>query len=141
MSSHLLLACGGTTVVMSVTGIAMGLGFASVTGDLWQIPRLLGAALAMVPALMVMAGLAAALCGLLPKWSLLAWAIVAFVVVVGLLQGILDLPQWVLDLSPFEHVPAIPAASFELTPIVLLLAAAGALIGGAMAALQRRDIG
>jgi ABC-2 type transport system permease protein len=60
MSSHLLLACGGTTVVMSVTGAAMGVGLASVTGDLWQIPRLLGAALAMVPALMVVAGLAGA---------------------------------------------------------------------------------
>ncbi|HQY14473.1 MAG TPA: hypothetical protein PLQ10_07150 [Ilumatobacteraceae bacterium] len=141
MSSHLLLACGGTTVVMSVTGAAMGVGLASVTGDLWQIPRLLGAALAMVPALMVVAGLAAVLYGLLPKWAPLAWGIVAFVVVVGLLQGILDLPQWVLDLSPFEHVPAIPAAPFEPMPIVLLLATAGALIGGGMAALQRRDIG
>ncbi|MGB8860910.1 MAG: hypothetical protein WCC60_16740 [Ilumatobacteraceae bacterium] len=141
MASHLLLAIGGTVVVMSATGIAMGGGFAAVTGDWGQIPRMLGAALAMVPAMMVMAGVTTALYGLAPKWSLLAWGFVTFVAVVGLLQGILDLPQWVLDLSPFQHVPAIPAAPFELAPVAVLLLAAGALGGIGMLALERRDIG
>ena len=141
MGSHLLLAGGGTVTVMAVTGVAMGAGFASVTGDVAQIPRMVGAALAMVPAMLVVAGVTTALYGLLPKWSLLAWGFFVFVVVVGLLQTILDLPQWVLDVSPFQHVPAIPAAPFELMPVVWLLVVATALVGAGMVALDRRDIG
>ena len=41
---------------------------------------------------------------------------------------LLDLPQWLLNLSPFQHVPALPAASMSWPPIVVLTAIAAALI-------------
>jgi len=141
MGSHLLAAAGGTVVAMTIAGVAVGAGFASVTGEFGQIPRMLAAALAMVPAVLVVAGFTSALYGLAPKWSLLAWGFFVFVVVVGLLQPILHLPQLVLDLSPFQHVPALPADRFQLTPIVLLLVAAAALGGVGVAAFRRRDVG
>lgn len=141
MGGHLLLASGGTVTVMAATGIAMGAGFASVTGDVGQIPRMLGAAMAMVPAMLVVAGVTTTLYGLLPKWSLLAWGFFVFVVVVGLLQTILDLPQWVLDVSPFQHVPAIPAAPFQLMPVIWLMVAAAALVAAGVLATEHRDIG
>ena len=61
--------------------------------------------------------------------------------VAGLLAETLDLPQWVRNLSPFEHVSAMPAASFELVPIVLLVIVAVGLTLLGMAAMNRRDIG
>lgn len=141
MAGHLLVVGGGATIVMSVTGAAIGAGFATVTGDIGQIPRMLAAAWATVPAILVVAGVTAALYGLLPKWSLVAWTLVVFVAVAGLLQGVLDLPQWALDLSPFEHVPALPGEPFALLPVAFLLIAAVGSAAFGVGALQRRDVG
>jgi ABC-2 type transport system permease protein len=53
----------------------------------------------------------------------------------------LQLSHWVLDISPFTHVPKLPggtvaaAAFFRLSVIALALCASG------LAALCRRDIG
>ena len=141
MTGHLLVVGGGATIVMSAAGAAIGAGFASVTGDVGQIPRMLAAAWVTVPAILVVAGIAAALYGLLPKWSIAAWSLVVFVAVAGLLQGVLDLPQWALDLSPFEHVPSLPGAPLELLPLVLLMAAASGFAAFGVGALQHRDVG
>ena len=95
----------------------------------------------MVPALLVLAGLTFALVGWRPRWAPIAWAGVAVSAVVGLLSETLHLPQWTRNVSPFQHVPALPAASFELLPIlVLVLVAVGFVLVG-LAAVNRRDIG
>jgi ABC-2 type transport system permease protein len=54
--------------------------------------------------------------------------------------SLLDLPQWLLNLSPFQHVPALPAAPMAWLPIVILSAIAAVLIAAGLAALDRRDI-
>ena len=40
---------------------------------------------------------------------MLAWTAVAWVVLVGLLGPLLELPEWATRLSPFGWVPAVPA--------------------------------
>ena len=137
---HLIVAIVGTTVVMFVVGAATGLGYGVVVGDIGQTVRLSAAGLAMVPALLVLAGAALALHGLGPRWSPLTWGLVAWVAIAGLLGGVLDLPQWALDLSPFEHVPGLPADSVSWPPIVALLVVAAALMALGFALLDRRDI-
>jgi ABC-2 type transport system permease protein len=47
----------------------------------------------------------------------------------------------VRDVSPFQHVPQMPADGFSLRPIVLLLVAAAALLAAGFAGLRRRDAG
>ena len=76
--------------------------------------ELTAAALVMVPAMWVLAGATLLLHGLRPRWSVAAWALVAWVFVAALFGSILDLPQWLLNLSPFQHVPALPAASDDV---------------------------
>ena len=140
VASHLALASGGSIVVMTACGLAMGVGFASVSGDTGKIPSLVVAALAMVPAMLAVGGLTLLVYGLVPRWALAVWGALAFIVAVGVLQAVLDLPQWVLDLSPFEHVPAMPAAGFDIAPLALLCAAALALVAAGLSAIERRDI-
>jgi ABC-2 type transport system permease protein len=94
----------------------------------------------MVPAMWLLAGATLLLYGLLPRWSLAAWALVAWVFVAAMFGILLDLPQWLLNLSPFQHVPALPAASMSWPPIVVLTAVAVAMIAAGLAALDRRDL-
>ena len=70
----------------------------------------------------------------------LAWVALAASLVMGRLGALLKLPQWALDISPFTHVPRMPAEAFSATPVGWLLAAAVALAAVGFVAFWRRDL-
>jgi ABC-2 type transport system permease protein len=139
--SHLLVAAAGSLAVMTVVGASLGAGFALMTGEPRQVVRLTAAGVAMVPAMLVVAAITLTLCALVPKWAVTAWGALAAVVVIGIFEGVLKLPQWFVDVSPFEHVPALPAAPFDALPLLVLCAAAAAIAAVGLLAYGRRDIG
>ena len=139
--SHLGVSVIGSAVLMLVGGLMTGLGYYAVTGDPDQLLPLVGAGLTMAVGLIVLATFTAALFGLSARKSIFAWSSVAVVLVVGLLAETLGLPQWMRNVSPFEHLPAMPAAGFDPVPVVVLLTVAVALEAAAVFALRRRDVG
>lgn len=139
-AGHLAVAVVGSAVLMLVTGALTGLGLAAASGGWAEFWPIMGASAAMVPAMLVLAGVTLLLFGLSARWALAAWGLFAYALVAGLLGTALDLPQWALDLSPFTHVPALPAAEFTWAPVAVLLAVAAATAIGGMVALRRRDI-
>jgi ABC-2 type transport system permease protein len=138
--SHLAVATVGTVIVMAVAGAAVGGGYALVAGDAGEVGRNTAAGLVMVPAMLVFGAMAFALYALSPRWSPLVWALFVWALVAGILASVLDLPDWTLNLSPFQHVPGLPAAPMSWLPIALLLLVAGALVSFGMWALDRRDM-
>ena len=103
---------------------------------------MLGAALAQAPAGWLMVGLAVALFGLAPRLAVPAgWTALGGVVLVTLLGPTLRLPQWVMDISPFSHVPKLPGGVFSGTPLLWLAGVAAALTVAGLAGLRRRDLG
>lgn len=139
--SHLAVAFGGTMVLLVVAGLGMGVSYAVAGGSMAATPDLLAAALAYIPAVWVMLGVAFALVGLMPRAIIVAWLALVLCLVISLLGQLLRLSQWVRDLSPFDHVPRLPAADARLVPITLLLALTAGLWVAGMAGLRRRDIG
>ena len=140
-ASHLAIAAAGTAIAAACAGLACGAAYWVRTGDAGQVPRLLGASMAQLPAAWVLAGIAMALIGLLPTLDAIAWgALVAFLLC-GLLGPLLRLPQWALDISPFTHVPKLPGGVFTAAPLIWLTLAACLLTAAGLAGLRRRDIG
>jgi ABC-2 type transport system permease protein len=139
--SHLVFAVIGPVVLLLLVGLATGLVYGAHTGDMGQaVGQLLGSALAQVPAVWVLGGIAVALFGLMPRWSAAAWgALVAFLVLTEL-GSTLNLSHWVTDISPFSHVPKLPGGTFTATPLLWLALVAAALIAAGLAGLRRRDI-
>jgi len=137
--SHLVFALAGTAFLLVVAGLTAGLSYAAAT-DFSQFGRVLGAALAQLPAAMVLTGIAFAAFGLVPQYSVVGWAALAGFVAIGLVGPILGLDQWVLDISPFTHTPKLPGTAFTATPLVWLVLAAAAGIAAGFAGLRRRDI-
>jgi ABC-2 type transport system permease protein len=127
---------------MAAAGLGMGVTYGIAASDLGQVGRLLGAATAFVPALWVLAGVTLLVFGLVPRaTAVVAWAVLVACFVIGLLGELLELPGWVVDLSPFQHVPGMPAEGFSWGPPLVLTAVAAALIGVGLAAFRRRDAG
>jgi ABC-2 type transport system permease protein len=141
LASHLAVAVGGAALLLAVGGFATGL-VAALGGEAsGRIGELTGAALLQLPAALILAGFAVAAFGLVPRLSVgLAWAAVAVSLIVGQLGELLSLPQAVRDVSPFTHVPAVPAASATAGPLLALTAVALALGGAGLALFRRRDL-
>ena len=99
------------------------------------------ASLAHVPAVWVLVGAAVLVFGWAPRATLVTWALVAGYAVIGMFGELLDLPGWVRDLSPFEHVPQVPADDWAVGPLVALVALAAGLTALGLAGFRRRDVG
>ena len=144
--SHIAIAVVGTAALLAVAGVAAGLGYGLRTGSAGpEVARLLGAAMVQLPASLAVAGAAVVLFGLAPRASVAgAWTVVGVVVLIALFGQVLQLSQWVLDVSPFAHVPKLPGAEVTLhttgAPLLWLALAAVALAAAGLAGLRRRDI-
>lgn len=139
-ASHLLIAFGGTVVVLGLVGASFGISDAAVTGDADAIWQSIVGSLSFAPAVWVFIGLSAALIGLAPRASGLPWVFLGVSFVIGMFGQLLDLPAWIQDLSPFQHVSPYPATEVQVAPLLALVAiACGLTIVGA-AGFRRRDI-
>ncbi len=141
LGSHLVFAFLGPALALAVSGAIAGLVHGLASGDVpGQVAAVLGGALAQVPAVWVLAAVAVGLCGLLPRFAQLAWGAVAACLLVLLAGAALRLSQWVLDLSPFTHVPHLPGGHATVTPFVVLTLIAVAVSAAGMAGFRRRDV-
>jgi len=140
--SHLVFALLGTALLLAAAGAAAGLVYGVQVHDVGgQVPRMLGDALVQAPAAWVLAGLGVALFGLVPRLAALTWAGLIGCFVLLELGTLLDLSHWVVDASPFAHVPKLPGSEFTVTPLLWLVAIGAALIAAGLAGFRRRDIG
>ena len=126
---------------MVVSGAATALVRASAAGDPASFGRLFAASLAYVPAVWVVAGVAVAAVGAVPRAAAgVAWGMVGYVVIVTVFAPGLNWPGWVDDLSPFAWTPLVPVESWTTAAAVGLAAAVVALLVVGFGAFRRRDL-
>ncbi|TJZ42264.1 ABC transporter permease [Streptomyces piniterrae] len=141
-ASHLVIAYLGTAVVLTVGGLALGISYGIAVEDVGaQIGPVLGAAVAQIPAVWVLTSLTVLLFGVLPKAAAAAWAVVGACLAIGWIGPALKLPDWVLDLSPYGHLPKLPGSDVTAAPFLWLLALSALLLVAGLAGFRRRDIG
>jgi ABC-2 type transport system permease protein len=126
---------------MTAAGLGVGVPYAIETADVGRVFGLVGAALVYLPAIGVLTGLSAAVYGVAPRALPATWVLVAGCFAVGFLGQVLQLPQWVVDLSPFQHTPQLPAASLSVPSLAVLTLIGLSLTGIGALAFPRRDIG
>ncbi|MFE9771376.1 ABC transporter permease [Streptomyces sp. NPDC005931] len=140
VGAHLAVAAVGGTLVLLLAGLGFGISGAASTGDAGLVAELTGASLAYAPALWVTVGVAAVLFGWFPRASAAAWIVPVYAFVVGYLGQLLRFPDWMNNLSPFGHVPRLPAAELSWTPLLLLTLVAAGLVRLGLAGFRRRDL-
>jgi ABC-2 type transport system permease protein len=141
--SHIFVAVGGACLLLVTAGLSTGLSYGILTGSVsTQVPRLLGAAVARLPAALVLAAVAVLLFGLL-AWesAALAWTAVALTGVTAVFGPPLQWPSWMMDISPFTQIPKLPGGTVSPEPLLWLCAVAVAISTVGLVGLRRRDLG
>lgn len=120
LGSHLVVLVIGVAVIVALAGLGMGTGAAAVLDDdggeyFGQV--LLATSLQMAPVLAVV-GIVTALFGWLPRAASAAgWILVGFGGLVTVFSGMLDLPDWLVQLNVFSHLAEYPVEDVDWTPV------------------------
>ncbi|MHC5794578.1 ABC transporter permease [Lacisediminihabitans sp. FW035] len=127
-------------IVLVVGGLAAGLAFVAA-GHPDRFGITLAAALVQFPAAVMFAAVSVLILVLVPRLAVSAgWGLLAVGFVLGQFGGLLRLPDWVRDISPFTHTPVLPGADARWWPaIVVLLIAVGVSLAAAVLT-RRRDL-
>ena len=141
LANHLAIALTGSAAAILIAGLAAGLTYGiaahDVGGKLWMV---VATAAVQLPAVWLSAAVTVALFGITPRFSPVAWGVLVGFVALYLLGSLSGLPQWLLDIEPFAHIPRVTGGAFTAFPLLWLLAIDTALIALGMAAFRRRDV-
>ncbi|HEX2895729.1 MAG TPA: ABC transporter permease [Marmoricola sp.] len=129
----------GATWLLLVAGVALAVGVGNDAG--LSFGRLVGSALAQAPAMWLVVALSVLVFAWRSDRAVLGWGLVVVFTTLGLVGELLDLPQWVLDLSPYTHTPHMPLEDFRLGPAALLSLLAAVLLAVSWWRYRSRDIG
>ncbi|MCV7339530.1 hypothetical protein MHAE_11293 [Mycobacterium haemophilum DSM 44634] len=141
LASHLAAALVGSTAAMLVAGLAFGLVYGAAAGDVGgKAAIVVGTAAVQLPAVWLLAAVTVGLFGLAPRFTPVAWGVLAAFVALYLIGSLAGFPQWMLDLEPFAHIPRVGGGDFTVVPLLWLLAIDAVLIALGATSFRRRDL-
>ena len=140
VTSHILVALAATIIFLLSSSLGTGLSAAYALNDWAIVSTLLEASLAYIPALLVIISLATILYGLGSRFVDLTWVAIGFIVIVWMTGFFLQLPDWISNLSPIEHVPMLPIEDLHITNLSMMTAISLTLIISGLWLAHRRDI-
>jgi ABC-2 type transport system permease protein len=135
----LLLAVAGSALI-GATWLLLVSGAATAVGRGGGLDPV-GAALAQAPAVWLVLALGLLLLSVRNRWAVAGWALVAACVTLGQVGESLDLPGWLVGLSPYHHVSRYPAEAIAWGPELVLTLLALAALTVSWTRYRGRDIG
>lgn len=136
--SHLVPATWAPTLALVVIGIFLAL--PQFVGDVGLFGTLLVAALAQLPGVLVITGLAVAVHGWAPRLAVLPWLVVSWSLVMGWFGAAVGLPDRVVRATPFAPLSQPPADPFDPGPALVCAGLAVLLTVIGLVGYRRRDL-
>jgi ABC-2 type transport system permease protein len=135
-----LIAVLGTAALSLLAGLTAGLADSQQTGSIGSVWSAVGAQAAYLPAVWVLTGIVVLLFGFAPRLTLLSWGFLVGFFLLAEFGPLVNLPAWTMNLSPFTHIPRLPAAAMSWTPLVILTVLAAVLIVAGAVRFRSRDL-
>jgi ABC-2 type transport system permease protein len=140
LGGRLALGVAGCAVLGLVAGLFSWAGATAQNAGV-SLGGLLGAGLNCLPAAVLFLGAGALAYAIFPRaGSAIAYGLVIIAYLWNLLGSLLGAPQWLVELTPFEHVGLVPAQPFRVGAALAMLAIGAAAAVTSLAAFRRRDL-
>ena len=134
----------GTIVIVAVlaaAGLAGTLGALRTEDPATLVPNVLEAAVAQLPACLVFLGLTLFVFAWLPHATIpLGWTLIGLAAIIGVFGPILQLPDWLTDLSPFTHSPVPGSDDADWTGGIVMLVIGIVVGGAAVGSMRAREL-
>lgn len=140
MGQGLIVSVVGAAVLLMLGALGLAVTASADLGRPEEYGRIMQAASAYLVPEVFLCALAALLFGIRSALAPLAWVAVVYAGVVGLFGGLMNLPDWSQQLSPFHAVPRLPAPDPDFGPLIGLSIAAVLLCAAGLACFRRRDV-
>ncbi|WP_303861860.1 ABC transporter permease [Alkalibaculum bacchi] len=140
MSSHTIIAFLSTIIMQGSIGLGLYLTSIGVMEQNLVLGNTMVEVFIYLPAIWVIIGLSLLFVGTWSKGSSLVWLYIVFTFIVLYLGNLLDFPQWLNDLSTFNHIPEISQDLINWTPVYALSALALFLGFVGFTGYNKRDI-
>ncbi|WP_420178783.1 ABC transporter permease [Paenarthrobacter sp. TA1.8] len=141
LGSTLAVAAMTTTAVAVAAGASAAVVLALGETGGSSPGMVFAAALAHIPAALVFPAGTVLVFALAPRWSTPAgWGALAVALVLGQFGGLLSLPVWLQDLSPFRHSSAMPVEAFNPEGALLMVAIAVIAAAAGSRLIRERDV-
>jgi len=142
LGGYVILAFTASVFIQCATAVGLYSSVAATVGgdaSPFTFGGLMQAYMAYLPALWVMIGIAVLLIGAFPKASGAIWGYFGFVCFVSFIGGMLDLPKWLLSVSPLHHIPQLPLDEMTVAPLIVLTITAAILTAAGFIFYTKRD--
>jgi ABC-2 type transport system permease protein len=140
LAGRIVLAACGAAVISAVAGLLTWLGVESGGASI-PLLKLIEAGANCLPVAVLFLGLAALAFAIVPRASAgIAYALVALAFLWDLVGSLLDVPSWLVKLTPFARVGLVPAQPFRATDAVAMLAIGTTTALLAIRSFDRRDL-
>jgi ABC-2 type transport system permease protein len=143
-SKNLLRLFSLSIIVAALQQVAIAVGIWCAADMSMEEPLKLGvmftASMNYLPALVLFAGAACMLCGLIPKISGLSWFVLTTSFLFGYLGNLIDFPEWTKKINPFTALSKYPAEDISAAPIIILCIVGIVLMAIGTSAFKRRDL-
>jgi polyether ionophore transport system permease protein len=140
LGGHVLCLVASVLLLSLTAAMALWLG-AVATGAPLRVGEAFAATFNAVPMIAVFAGLSVLVFGTVPRLTVVVGASAAVAAYVLEVVGpMLHWPQWVLAVSPFHHLAAVPVDAFALPATIVMVVIGTALAVGGIVGFQRRDL-
>ena len=140
LAGRLLLAACAAVLISVVAGLLTWAGVQSVGAGI-PFDRLMEASANCLPVAFLFLGLAALAFAIVPRASAgIAYGLVALAFLWDLVGSLLDVPSWLVKLTPFAHLGLVPAQAFRTADALAMLAIGAAAVLLALWAFGRRDL-
>jgi len=128
-------------VLLVVSGLCLGVSYGALVSDMSKVLQILGAFLAYLPACLLLASIFCLGFGWWPRFAVpVTWIVVGALWAFMIIGVALRIPQWLLDVMPYNATPQIPAEPMDWPPVIVLsLIAVGLTVLGLLG-FRRRNV-
>jgi len=127
-------------IIMAILPLFLALGMYSAAPSFIDLPVVLKACYAYLPAIFVMLGIECFFTGVFPKLKVLNWLLFTYSFVFLYFGPLLKTPKWLNNYTPFGHISQLPVQKLDATPLYVLSAIAVVLIIFGFIGYRKRDM-
>jgi len=139
-ASRITVPAVWSLVLLTASGVALGVTFGASTGDSGQVGRFVAASVAYWPAALLVIGVVVLCAAVIPRAaSAVTWGLYGAVAVLSMFGDLFGLPEWVVDNTPFTAIPRLDT-DFTVLPLLVITSLAAIAGGVGLWVLRSRDM-